>query len=338
MGFNAVSLWIVALLPTLTLAGNNNSPSSGLPVEVIHEFPKGTWIENLVIRPSGAALAIDFSTPNIFELPISENSTPLLIHTFENSTGVSSIAESSYPDVYFVITGNFSFANFSAIAGSYSIHRLNLDNPTGKPVVTQLEALPNLIMPNGMIHIPNTPYVLIADSIAGIVYRFDTEELSLTKYFDDPLLKPSGTSLQCGVNGVKFSRDHFYFSNTNQELIARVSVSGRNATPQGSPQIVASQTLVDDFIVNDRNGDIFIAEDGLNELAFVSARGNSTVPKTVVGLPNSTALAGPTAAVWARGEEGRTLIVSTNGNLLGYLNGNHTIGGRINLINVCAEH
>ena len=334
MLFTAVSLWVVALLPTLTLAGNHGSLSSGLPVEVIHEFPKGTWIENLVIRPSGAALAIDFSTPSIFEVPISENSKPLLIHTFENSTGVSSIAESSSPDVYFAITGSFSFANFSAIAGSYSIHRLTFDNPSGKPVVTKLAALANLIMPNGMVHIPHTPYVLIADSIAGIVYRFDTEELRLTTYFDDPLLKPSGTSLQCGVNGVKLSRGHFYFSNTDQELIARVPVSGRESMPQGSPQIVASQTLVDDFVINDRNGDIFIAEGGINELAFVKARGNRTVPKTLVGSPNSTALAGPTAAVWARGEEGRTLIVSTNGGLLGYLDGNHTIGGRINLINV----
>lgn len=96
---------------------------------------------------------------------------------------------------------------------------------------------------------------------------------------------------------------------------------------------MASQTLADDFI-NDYNGDIFVAEGGLSELGFVSAKGNGTIPKTLVGAPNNLALAGPTAAVWARGEEGRSLIVSTNGGLLGYLSGNHTIGGRINLIHV----
>jgi hypothetical protein len=334
MPLSLVSLWLVALLQTLTLAGNHGTRSSDLPVEVIYEFPKGTWIENLVIRPSGSALVIAFSAPNIFEVPISKDSTPRLIHTFENSTGVSSIAESSSPDVYFAITGNFSFANFSAIAGSYSIHRLDFDNCTDELVVTELAALPSLIMPNGMMSIPHTPYVLIADSIAGIVYRFDTEKLTLTTYLDDPLLKPSGTSLQAGVNGIKFSRGYFYFSNTNQELVARVPVSGRYATLHGKPQVVASQTLVDDFIVNDFNGDIFIAGDGVNELSFVSAWRNDTDPETLLGSPNSTILAGPTAAVWARGEEGRTLIVSTNGGILGYLNGNHTIGGRINRINV----
>jgi hypothetical protein len=333
MRFSAANLWLVALLPTLGLCQNTSS-SANLPVEVIHEFPKGTWIENLVVRPSGSVLAIDFSAPHIFEVPISKNSTPTIVHTFSNFTGVSGIAESSSPDVYFAVTGNFTFSNFSAVAGSYAIHRVAFDECSDEPIVSQLATLPTLIMPNGIITIPHTPYVLIADSISGIVYRFDTEKLTLTTYFDDPLLKPSGTSLQAGVNGVKFSRGYFYFSNTNQEIVARVQVSGRNASIQGKPEIVALQTLADDFIVNDYNGDIFIAEGGLSELDFVSSQGNGTIPQTLVGAPNSLALAGPTAAVWARGEEGRSLIVSTNGGLLGYLSGNHTIGGRINLIHL----
>lgn len=330
------SLLLLAFLPAISL-GIPNVTSTDLPVEVIHEFPKGTWIENLVVRPSGSVLAIDFSAPNIFEVSISANSTPTLIHTFENATSVSGIAESSSPDVYFVMTGSFTFANFSAVPGSYAIHRLAFDECSDAPIVTQLATLPTLSMPNGIIVIPQTPYVLIADSIAGLIYHFDTETLALTTFLDDSLLKPSGTSLQAGVNGIKFSRDHFYFSNTNQELIARIRVSGRDATLQGKPEIVASQTVVDDFMVDERNGDIFIAEGGINELAFVSAKGNSTVPETLVGA-SSLALADPTAAVWARGEEGKKLIISTTGGVLGYLSGNHTVGGTISAVNVGKKH
>jgi hypothetical protein len=230
------------------------------------------------------------------------------------------------------VTGNFSFANFSAIAGSYAIHRLALCSD--EPTVTQLATLPSLIMPNGIITIPGTPYVLIADSIAGIVYRFDTETLNLTTYLDDPLLKPSGTSLQTGVNGVKFSRGYLYFSNTDQELVARVRVSGSDATPQGKPEIVASQTVVDDFIVNDSNGDVFVVGGGPSGLAFVSAKANSTVPETLVGA----GLAGSTAAVWARGQEGRSLLVSTTGGVMQYISGNYTIGGTVSLVHVGNEH
>jgi len=101
---------------------------------------------------------------------------------------------------------------------------------------------------------------------------------------------------------------------------------------------VASQTVADDFIVNDFNGDIFIAENGINSLGFVSSKANSTVTETLVGGPSSSALLGPAAVVWARGQEGRTLISSTDGGVMGYLTGNHTIGGSISLVHVGKEH
>jgi hypothetical protein len=339
MLFAALSL---VLLPTITLAKpialtKHSGPSLPLPVEVIHEFPNGTWIENLVVRPSGSILANAFSIPVIYEVTIDQNPHVNTIHTFPNATGVSGIAESWSPNLYFAVAGNFSFANFSSIPGSSTIYRIEFDEHTDEAEVTGLARLPTLIMPNGIITIPRTPYVLITDSIAGIIYRFDTETNDLTTYLDHPLLKPSGTFLQTGVNGIKLSRQHLYFSNTDQELIARVPVSGWNAKPHGEPEIVASQTLADDFIVNDENGDVFIAENGDNELGFLSHNtyGNASVPETLVGSVNSTVLAGPTAARWAKGEEGRTLIVTTTGGLLGYLaGGTHVVGGRINRIDV----
>ncbi|KAF4627507.1 hypothetical protein G7Y89_g10652 [Cudoniella acicularis] len=322
------SLWLVALLPSLAFTAPNVS------VELIHEFPIGTFIENLVVRPSGSVLAIDFSAPNIFEVPITPNATATLIHTFQNATGVASIAESwEEPDVYFAVTGTFSFETFTPENRSYAIHRLEFD-ACGKPTVTELAPLSTMIMPNGMITIPETPYLLIPDSLAGIVYRFDTEKLLLTTYLDDPLLKPVGTSFRAGVNGIKLSRGYFYFSNTNQEIVARIPVSGKDATLQGTPEIVATQTLADDFIVNDYNGDIFIAENGLNELGFVGAKSNSTIPETILGGGNSTALFGPTAVRWAKGAEGRSLIVTDTGGIYQYVTGNLTKGGKINLVHL----
>lgn len=91
---------------------------------------------------------------------------------------------------------------------------------------------------------------------------------------------------------------------------------------------------MDDFIVNDFNGDIFTVGAGTAGLAFVSAKANSTVAVTLVGAPGSVALSGATAAVWAKGQEGRTLLVSSDGGVVQYISGNITAGGAVSLVRV----
>ncbi len=53
---------------------------------------------------------------------------------------------------------------------------------------------------------------------------------------------------------------YLYFSSTNQQIVARIRASGRELRLDGDPEIVAMHTPVDDFIVNDSNGDVYIAE------------------------------------------------------------------------------
>ena len=228
----------------------------GLSIEGSKDFPLGSEVENLVVRPSGSVLATVYTFPRIYEVPVAAGSTPKLLHTFSNTTGACGISKSSKPDTYFVLTGNFSFDTFSPTPGSYAIHRLSFGD-CDKPIVRELAPLPEIAQPNGMIHVPNSPYVLIADSRGGFVYRFHTETLQLSTYYDDPLLKPQPVQgVVFGVNGVKLSRGYLYFSNTNRQLVARVKASGLEPRLTGTPEIVATQVPVDDFIVNDRNGDV----------------------------------------------------------------------------------
>lgn len=300
-------------------------------VKVIHEFPNGTWIENMAIRPSGSVLAVDMSAPNIYDVSLDGTHEAKLIHTFSGKTSVSGIAKIE-DDNYLVVAGNFTFTPFSSEPGTYSVYHLGISERSGQASISLIGDLPSLTQPNGILAIPNTKYLLIADSILGKVYRYDTTTRELTVYLDHPLLKPAGTNLQAGVNGIKFSHGYFYFSNTNQEIVARILVTGSDYMPLGEPELVASQTLVDDFIVDDCNGDLFLAENGLNSLAFLPAKDHGTVPEVVAGAPNSTELAGPTAVVWTRSGGRRNLVVSSTGGLLGYLQGKHTIGGRISLV------
>ncbi|KAK4206332.1 hypothetical protein QBC37DRAFT_459777 [Rhypophila decipiens] len=300
-------------------------------IESSRDFPLGSEVENLALRPSGSVLATVYTFPHIYEVAPGPNSTPRLLHVFQNTTGACGIAPSSTPDVFFVLTGNFSFETFGPAPGSYAIHRLSFSK-CGSPIVKKIAGLGAIAQPNGMTAVPGTPYMLIADSNGGFVYRFNTKTLQLKPYFDHPLLKPRPVGgVVFGVNGVKLSRGYLYFSNTNQQLVARIKATGTEMAPlQGHPEVVASPTPVDDFIVNDLNGDVYVAEsEPLSAIGFVSKDKYGSAPVTIAGGPNSTALVGPTAAIWAKGAVGKTLLVSVTGGFEQFVTKNFTGGGKV---------
>lgn len=320
MLLQSLSLWLASFLPLLV---------QGIKVTESQDLPAGLEYENLALRASGNALAISYaSEPHIFEIPVVANSTPKLIYTFQNYTGISSITQSPFAeDVYFVITGNFTFVDpstgqlvFAPTPDSYAIHRVQFSRSNPIPTVKELAPLDALSQPNGMIAVPGTPYVLIADCRAGFIWRFNTHTLELTKYFDNPLLKPLNSSapILFGVNGIKLARGNLYFSNTNAGAVYSLPATGTEQPAlTGSPVPVATANQVDDFIVDEQNGDLYLAENGANALAVVkSASVNKTsVPILGMGVPGEdAALLSPTSVIWAKGEEGRKLIVLNSGN------------------------
>jgi len=308
-----------------------------LLIESSQDFPLGSEVENLSLRPSGSVIATVYTFPHIYEVaPPFPDATPKLLHTFPNTTGACGITASpSTPDVFFVVTGNFSFQTFRPTPGSYAIHRLSFSK-CGRPIVKRIASLDAIAQPNGIVSVPNTPYVLIADSLGGFVYRFDTETLELTTYFDHPLLKPTLDDIRFGVNGVKLSRGWLYFSSTNQQLVGRVKATGAEAVLVNvSPEIVATSTPVDDFVVDDLSGDVYVVEsDPINGIGFVSKDAYGSVPVTIAGGPNTTVLLGPTAAVWAKGAVGKTLLVSATGGFQQFFTGNYTGGGKVAVVHL----
>lgn len=329
-----ICLWATALLPVIT---------HGLKVERSHDFPKGLEIENMALRPSGSVLTISYaSEPHLFDVPVAANVTPKLIYTFQNATGASSIAKWGLPsdtEAYVVVTGNFSFQTFAPTPDSYAIGFVNI-YPDGLVKYTKLAQLPQVSQANGMISVPGTSYVLIADCRAGFIWLFDTSTTQLTKYFDHPLLKTLNSSAPVlfGVNGIKLARGYLYFSNTNQQIVARIPVPSPNMpfSPSltGDPEIVVTQTPIDDFIVNEFNGDIYLAENGGNALAVVRSGSNSTVPITVLGGGNSTALLSPSAVIWQAGQEGRKLVLTNSGPAEQFVTQNFTGGGRLTFVDL----
>lgn len=308
--------------------------ASGLDINYSRDFPLGSEVENLALRPNGAAIVVVNTFPQVYEVAPVPGSTPRLVHNFSNAVGTSSITASSNPDEFFVISGNFSFQTLSPTPDSYAIHRLVLD-AAGNATVTELAPLDAIEQPNGMINVPGTPLVLIADTRGGFVYRFNTETQELDTYFDHPLLKPQPVQgVVFGVNGIKLARGYLYFSNTNRQFVARVRASGTEARLCGTPEIVANQTTVDDFAVDETNGDLYICQQEINGLGYLSGGAYGSTPTTIIGGGNSTALLGPSAAVWAKGAEGRTLLLSVTGGFEQFATQNYTGGGTVAIVNL----
>ncbi|MCJ1376643.1 hypothetical protein MMC20_007886 [Loxospora ochrophaea] len=312
-----------------------------LPISTIYEFPLGTWVENLAIRSNGLILATIFSTPELYQIDPSTSSATLLA-SFPGVTGLRGIAELE-PDVFYVAGGNFSFANLTITPGSGAVWRVNLGNlyttnllPAS--AVTLVANFPSSYVLNGMTALPpstSSGLLLVADSYAGLVYRLNVRTGAISTALSGSLFAaPANVTGPNGVNGIKIHEHHLYFTNTDQNSLNRVPISA-NGSATGPAEVVAANiTSPDDFILDTR-GDVFVALDGANELAFLKRSGGKSLFASDVildGSLNSTVLAGPTACVFSR--DGQILYVSSSGGEGEYVTGNFTVAGRVSRVDI----
>ena len=73
------------------------------PLHLIHQFPAGTWIENLAIRSNGEILATDDTHPRIYQVDLTRTHEAVVVHEFTGTPSILGIVESS-PDVFHVCT------------------------------------------------------------------------------------------------------------------------------------------------------------------------------------------------------------------------------------------
>jgi len=101
--------------------------------------------------------------------------------------------------------------------------------------------------------------VLIADSLAGVVWRFELRTGALTEWLRDPLLapNPAATGYALGANGIKFHDGFVYISNTSRQSLYRVRL-GVSGGAEGGLVLFASTGGIDDFDFA-RDGSIYVA-------------------------------------------------------------------------------
>jgi sugar lactone lactonase YvrE len=173
--------------------------------------------------------------------------------------------------------------------------------------------------------------VLIADSVAGVVWRLDTNSGNHQIAIDDPLMKPAAGPIPLGINGVNIRNGTLYFTNSFALTFNRVAIQS-NGTAAGAAAVVVQNGPGDDFAF-DAAGTAFVAQNANNTLQKITPDGVATV---VAGNLNSTELAGPTAVRLGRtSADGSTLYITTTGGLAGPINGTFIEGGKVVAVDLC---
>ncbi|MCJ1270153.1 hypothetical protein MMC22_010049 [Lobaria immixta] len=322
-------------------------PPLPVPVKVIHQFPVGTWMENLAVRRNGKILTTALSSPEIFQVDNHGVQPVKLVHTFPDATSCTGIAKLGR-DVFYVIAGSLSLNTFNAVPGSWSVYRVDVRHHhphTTKPKpakVSLVASFPDSVVLNGITVLnKHKKWFLVSDSGAGVVYRLDAKKGKVFKVLEDPLMKPDSPSFGNGLSGIKIKRDQLYFTNNNQNLLARMTIAD-NGTSKATAKVVTDVDGPADFTFNGRHN-VVIAQNGVDRLGLMT-KNHSVVQ--LAGSPTNGAgsdyeLFGPTAVQFGKIKrmdpakaDWMKAYMSTNGGTAQYLTGNVTRGGTISVVDI----
>jgi sugar lactone lactonase YvrE len=302
----------------------------------LYQFDHGSWLENLAIGPSNSILATRLDLPALYQItlpPAVPKPSAKLIQTFPGATGALGITEYK-KNQFLVILGNYSIPDAQDFPGTYSIWEVSfsghdLDHISSKKVTD----IPEAMFPNGMTNLPHTGTVLIADSMAGVVYRLCPETGEREVVHDDVTMHPpAGTAL--GVNGIHViticEETFLYYTSSLKETLGRVRIDPISGRAIGPYETLTTGVWGDDFAYDSKTGDIYIAGNFANVITKVSRDG---VKEDVIGSPYQLTVAGTTSMVFG-GKGKRTLYAVTSGALASPVNGTVTEGAKLVAIEV----
>ena len=322
----------ILLFLHLCLAHPFRHSQTTLPaIRQLAQFPNATWIENLAVRSNGQILVTLLTSPDLFQInPFDPTCPPQLVAQFPSALGTLGIAEIE-EDVFAIAKGNFSAATGPVNPHSFSVWKADLRD-SDVTVLSKIVDIPDAGILNGATTVGGegrSKVLLLADSIAGVVWRVELDTLAYDAVLNDTTTQPAVPVAQggFGVNGIHARDGFLHFTNLGRGYF-RVPINA-DGSQAGPVQTLANFTGADDFTF-DEAGNTFVARGVVDVIERVSAAGqvvslNFTDPDSLVLLEGNTAVKfGRTA--WDR----KTLYVTTNGGLGGGLvNGTAIQGGRL---------
>jgi hypothetical protein len=331
----------ITVVSSLALPDSNSPRVNFAQLSLVHEFPKPTWLENLAVMRNGSILVTELTKPRLWLLHPFQDSEPTLIHEFSGYLGLLGVVETD-PDVFAVVSGNFSLEVPTSYPGTYSSWTVDMKGDTNPANVkiSKIADIPQASFLNGISYLGKSQNALLhADSTLGVVFRQDIDSGKTVVAIEDPLMKKCSPDVLEGINGMKIYDGHVYFSNSDCGFLARLPIHA-NGTAMGPSSIIAYSDkpkffIYDDFAV-DVNGDIYAAAGNENIIQRVSRNGRKT---HVAGSLNTTEVAEPTALAFGRTMEDTNVVYVTTGGAIGDpINGTVVVGGQLLAITLDVSH
>lgn len=306
----------------------------GLPVRLLYEYPVGTWVENIVVRPSGELLMTLINTPHIDQLnQFDPDPVPTTVSVVPNGTAVFGIAEIDN-DVYAFAHGGFSLTA-GATPGSWSVWTATFPQPhEPTAAIAKVADVSDARFINGLTNLPSTSKperVLAADIQTGKVYRVEIKTGEWDVPISNDLTAPAPDPVfgTVGTNGLHVRDSTLYFANTGQDILARLPIT-ESGDPAGPPSVIAHalpETEYDDFAL--RGEYAYMVTGYGDSIERVSLDGKSR-DRIIAGVLNTTTFAEPTSVAFGRTEKDRdVLYVVTAGGLAAPVKGNITVGAQV---------
>ena len=308
----------------------------------IYQFEEvPTWIENIHTMRNGSILATLTSRPELHMIdPLAGTAT--LLHQFPHALGLSGVTEPE-PNIFVVLTGNYSISTAVVDKNSYSAWRVDLrssfSTTTARAKVTKIVDFgSDAYLPNGITAL-SSHTVLISDSLLGHILKLNVQTGEHNVVITHPSMAPNpNASVTLGVNGLKLSGEWLYYTNCGAGSLHRVKISPSGfAMPSSFATIATDLGVLDDFDVTD-DGTVFGVRPFSNEVFRISPSGTGYGKVvTVLGDLNSTVVAGGTSVKFGRTWWDRGVAyVGTNGRIVESGKGTFVEGGKVVGVDVVA--
>ena len=320
-------------------------PSPPDPVIGGFGFGRGAWAENIAIRSNGQQLITRLDTPELYLLQLETwNPHSILVYRFPGVLALTGIVEIA-PDVFAVSAGNYTLDS-GPTTGSWAVWRLDLNGWDSTPPegtlplpashVSKIADVTEAAYLKGM-SLLSERYVLLSDFRAGVVYRLDANSGAYKVVIEDSLMVavPQPIFGASGVNGLRVLDGYLYFTNTGQNIFAKIPLNA-DGTPSGTASVIAHTPASTDYFDGftfGAHGDVYLGTGSGNTLVRVSRSGGPVV--RIAGQLDSLTLAEPTNCAFGRGATDRSVLyVTIAGGIAAPVQGRYTRGGALMVVHV----
>lgn len=162
--------------------------------------------------------------------------------------------------------------------------------------VSKISDLVDVLLPDGVVTLPEPGLVLVADAAKGIVWRADTHSGEYEVAIRDEAFEPSNPAIPLGVDGLHIAHGDLYFTNLGNNLLGRIPVDS-HGNPKGPVENVTSKLVYPDDFALRKDGTAYVG--GANTLWRVAPGGGV---KTLAGGLDDETLEGVTSAQFGRTE------------------------------------